>query len=233
MSQPLRDPRTLLWCVVAAEGAGLLGFDTLPIVLGAIVDRIGLDEGSAGLVASLELAGMAVSALLLAPRMATLPLRTLALAAAFATALAHGASMLAEGFTVLAASRVAAGLAEGALVAAGSALLATSVDPDRLAARMQIVAGLAGACVLTGLPHAVDAAGHRGAFAVLALLVIVCMPLLSLIPPGTHAERARLERAITRGRAADGSGCGVRAGCRRGRSLGLPGANGGPRRRCR
>lgn len=195
-----RDPVVLLWCVVAAEGAGFLGFDTLPIVLGAIVDRVGLSEGAAGLVASLELAGMAGSALLLAPRMGTLPLRALALFAAATALLAHGLSMFASGFTLLAISRTAAGVAEGALVAAGNALLATSVDPDRMAARMQIVAGLAAAAVLAGLPHAVDVAGQRGAFGVMLLLVIACVPVLALIPTA-RATRAQPAPALTRGRA--------------------------------
>lgn len=196
-----RDPRVLLWCVVAAEGAGLLGFDTLPIVLGAVVDRVGLSEGHAGLIASLELAGMAASALLLAPRMGVLPLRALALAGAGLALSAHAASTLASGFAALAAARALAGLAEGALVAAGNALLATSVDPDRLAARMQIVAGLAAACVLSGLPHAVDVAGQRGAFGAMALLVLACVPILALIPPAARVARSRPPTEITAGRA--------------------------------
>lgn len=194
-----RDPRVLLWCVVAAEGAGLIGFDTLPIVLGAIVDRLGLSESQAGLIASLELAGMAGSALMLAPHMSSLPLRALTLLAAGMALLAHGASMLASGFSLLAVSRTAAGVAEGALVAAGNALLATSVDPDRLAARVQILAGLFAAAILAGLPHAVDVAGQGGAFGVMLLLVLACVPVLGLIPPTARAARPRRTPEITRG----------------------------------
>jgi predicted MFS family arabinose efflux permease len=174
--------------VVAAAGAGLIGFDTLPVVLGAIVDGTGIDEGRAGRIASLELGSMAVAALVLAPRVSGVSLRGLALGSAAIAAAAHAASMLADGFAALAALRSIAGLAEGALVAAGNALIATSVDPDRLAARMQIVAGSAGALLLVALPNVVAAAGHRGAFAAMALLVLACTPILAWMPRGAAAR---------------------------------------------
>jgi predicted MFS family arabinose efflux permease len=186
-----RDPRALLVCVVAAAGAGLLGFDTLPVVLGAIVDGLGLDAGGAGKIASLELGGMAVAALVLAPRVSGVSLRGLALVAAGIAAAAHAISMLVEGFAALAVLRAIAGLAEGALVAAGNALIATSVDPDRLAARMQIVAGSAGALLLVVLPHVVAIGGHRGAFGLMALIVLACMPLLAWMPRGASARTSR------------------------------------------
>jgi predicted MFS family arabinose efflux permease len=186
-----RDPRALLVCVVAAEGAGLLGFDTLPVVLGAIVDGIGLDEGSAGRIASIELGSMAVSALVLAPRVSGLSLRGLALVAAAIAASAHAVSMLVTGSAALAALRAIAGLAEGALVAAGNALIATSVDPDRLAARMQILAGSAGALLLVVLPSVVAIGGHAGAFGLMALLVLACLPVLAWMP----RVSARIEQA--------------------------------------
>jgi predicted MFS family arabinose efflux permease len=65
---------------------------------------------------------------------------------------------------------------------------------------MQMVAGSAGALLLVALPHVVAAAGHRGAFAVMALLVIACLPLLAWMPRGT-AARIEGARLPVRGRA--------------------------------
>jgi len=187
-------------CVVAAEGAGLVGFDTLPVVLGAIVDGLGIDEARAGRIASLELGSMALAALVLAPRVSGLSLRALALLAAGIAAAAHTISMLVDGFAALATLRAIAGLAEGALVASGNALIATSVDPDRLAARMQLVAGSAGALLLVILPNVVAVTGHRGAFGVMALIVLACTPLLLWMPRASAARIATVQLPA-RGRA--------------------------------
>ena len=128
----LRDPRWLLPCVVGALGAGLIGFNALPIVVGALVDGAGLEPSRAGWLGSLELAGMAVSALMLAPRIGTLSLRRLGLGAALLAALAHGLSAWVDGFVALAALRLLAGLGEGAIVGVGNALIAASRAPDRV-----------------------------------------------------------------------------------------------------
>jgi predicted MFS family arabinose efflux permease len=177
-----RDPRRLLPCVVAALGAGLLGFNLLPLVVGALVDGAGLDAARAGQVGSLELAGMALSALVLAPRIGRFSLRGLALGAAVLAAAAHALSAQVEAFAALAALRGLAGLAEGAVVAAGNALIAASRDPDRFAARVEIVGGLAAAGLLVALPYAVVAGAHRGAYLAMAGIVCLCLPLIAAIP---------------------------------------------------
>ena len=179
---PSRDPRSLLPCVVASLGAGLLGFNALPVAVGALIDGAGLDAGQAGWVASLELAGMALSALVLAPRVAALSLRSVAFGAAGVALSAHALSALAEGFGALALTRLMAGLAEGAIVAAGNALIATSRDPDRFAARVEIVGGLAAAALLVALPYVAAAHAQRGVFLAMAVVVVACLPLLAWVP---------------------------------------------------
>jgi predicted MFS family arabinose efflux permease len=175
--------------VVAALGAGAVGFEALPFVVGSLVDGLGLDETRAGWIASLELAAMALSALVLAPRVAGLSLRTLALSGAALAASAHAASALADGFVPLLALRVAGGLGEGALVAAGNALIASSIDPDRLAARVEIAMGLAAAALLAALPRALAVGAHRAAFAAMLLVVLACAPLLTRIPHAPASAR--------------------------------------------
>jgi predicted MFS family arabinose efflux permease len=178
----LRDPRSLLPCVVAALGVGLLGFNALPVAVGALVDGAGLDEGRAGWIASLELAGMALSALVLAPRIPALSLRSVALGSAGVALAAHGVSVLADGFAPLASARFVAGLAEGAIVATGNALIASSRDPDRFAARVEILGGIAAAALLVALPAVAAAHAQRGVFTVMAGVVIAILPLLAWIP---------------------------------------------------
>lgn len=177
-----RDPRSLLPCVVASLGVGLLGFNVLPIAIGTLVDGVGLDEGQAGWIGSLELAGMALSALALAPRISILSLRSLAFGAALVALLAHGLSAAAEGFGAIAVTRFVAGLAQGAIVAVGNSLIATSRDPDRFAARVEILGGIGAGALLVALPYAAAVYAQRGVFLAMAGVVIGCLPLLAWVP---------------------------------------------------
>ncbi len=151
-------------------------------MVGVLVDGLGLDAARAGLIGSLEIGGMAASALLLAPRVSRWSLRTLALLGACGAASAHGLSILAGDFATLAGLRLAAGIFEGATVAAANALLASSVDPDRLAARVEVLAGLAVAALLLALPWIVQLGAQRGAFAMMALVALGCTPLIARFP---------------------------------------------------
>jgi predicted MFS family arabinose efflux permease len=195
----LRDPRWLLPCVVGALGAGLIGFNALPIVVGALVDGAGLEPSHAGWLGSLELAGMAVSALMLAPRIGTLSLRRLGLGAALLAALAHGLSAWVDGFVALAALRLLAGLGEGAIVGVGNALIAASRDPDRFAARVEIVGGFAAALLLVALPYAAVLGAQRGVFLAMAAIVCVCMPVIAWIPDRRLAARPKVDLGIALG----------------------------------
>ncbi len=171
----------------AALGAGFAGFEALPFVVGALVDGLGLDAAQAGLVGSLEIGGMAASALLLAPRVSHWSLRSLSLCCCGGAAAAHALSALAGDFAALAGLRLLAGAFEGGIVAAANALIATSVDPDRLAARAELLMGLGAAALLLALPRVVALGAQRGAFAAMALVSLAALPLLACVP---HAPAA-------------------------------------------
>ena len=71
-------------------------------------------------------------------------------------------------------------------------MIASSTDPDRLYARVMVGGALAAAALFVGLPHAMEIWAHRGAFALLAAVALLCFPLLVLLPrsapPGTTSE---------------------------------------------
>lgn len=169
----------------AALAAGFVGFEALPFVVGALVDGVGLDAAQAGLIGSLEIGGMAASALLLAPRVSRWSLRSLALLCSCGAATAHALSALAGDFAALAGLRLLAG-----------ALIASSVDPDRLAARVELLMGLGAAALLLALPRVVALGAQRGAFAAMALVALAATPLLARVPhapaPAALAEPGAL-----------------------------------------
>ena len=62
---------TLLAAFAAAYGTGLLALIALPFMVGANMASLGLDEAQAGLLSTLEFAGVFVTSVLLAPRVAS------------------------------------------------------------------------------------------------------------------------------------------------------------------
>ncbi len=177
-----RDPRTLLWAAVAAVGVGLLGFNTLPLLVGAVIDGLGLDARQAGLLGSVEIGAMAVASLLLAPRVGVIPRRAVAISSAAVVTGAHLLSAIPDEIALLLSLRLLAGLGEGCIYAIANAVIASSVDPDRLYARVTLVGALAVAALFLAIPYAIELWAHRGAFGSLAAVALFCVPLLFWLP---------------------------------------------------
>lgn len=172
----------LLLAVVAASGIALGGSTAMPFLLGALMERLSLGAAGAGLLASFELSAVALVSLLVAPRVGRTSRLGLALTGAAIAACGHGASALAETYGPLAAARAVAGVGEGLALAAGSAAVAASPDPDRLYARVAVVAGSAGALLLLALPYVTRPFGFRGGFTLLAVVCLVLAPFLRALP---------------------------------------------------
>jgi predicted MFS family arabinose efflux permease len=195
-----RDPGGLFTAALAAFTVALSSTNALPLIVGSLIDGMALGEDAAGLLGSLELGAMALGTLALAPGMDRISRRGLARVACLAAAAAHVASAFADGFVSVAALRTAAGLAEGGVLAAANAAVASSLDPDRLFARVTIGGGLAAALLLAALPPVIEWGEHRGAFLALGALSLACLPLLRWLPGApAREERSGDGRAIQRG----------------------------------
>ena len=186
------DPPMLLWAGVAAITVALLGGNALPLLVGAVVEGMGLDESQASFMGGVEIGAMALSTLLLAPWMATLSRRVLALGGALAVASAFGVSVLASGFEALTVLRGVAGVGEGCVLAAFNAAVASCVDPDRFYARVAVFASLVAAVLLAVIPYPTARWAHQGAFATVAVVAALSMPLLLWLPgvPMSYLKRA-------------------------------------------
>jgi len=183
-----RDPRGLLLGAVVATGIGVLGADTMPLLVGALMDDLSLSEARAGLLGSAELAAGALVSILVAHRIGRISRRTLALAGAALVIAGYLISAAVEGYAALTAARLGVGLGSGAILAAGNAAIAASRDPDRLYARMSVIGGFAIALVIGLLPLALRPWGYAGGFFVLGLLALACAPLVLWLPPHPPAD---------------------------------------------
>jgi MFS family permease len=131
---------------------------------------------------------MALGAFALAPAMDRISRRGLARFACGVAAAAHFASGMTEGFALLGALRAVAGVAEGAALAAANAAVASSIDPDRLFARVTIGGGLVAALVIALLPWPIQWGTQRGAFFALGALSLAGLPLVRWLPGAPAAE---------------------------------------------
>lgn len=181
----------LLVAVLAATGIGLLGSNTMPILVGALIDGLGMDEGGVGLFASLELGGVALGSLGVAALAARISRRRAGLLGGAIAALGYAAAAAAPSAAPLAAARFVAGLGCGVAMAAGNAAAAAVDEPDRLFARVAFFGGGVAAVMLGLLPLAVGAWGFRGAYLCLAGVCVVALPLQALLPATAPARVGR------------------------------------------
>jgi len=170
------------------------GTNALPLLIGSLIDGFGLDEVGAGLLGSLELTGLAVASLLLAPRVDRMSRRHLAISGVIAACAGHGLSALTGSFPVLVLARIAAGLGEGATIAAANSAAASARDPDRLFAQVNVLGGLVAAASLVALPYAIEPWGHSGGFGAIAGISLLFLPLLFWLP--TIPESASAARGL-------------------------------------
>jgi predicted MFS family arabinose efflux permease len=111
----------------------------------------------------------------------------------------QGFSALAGSFPVLVLARIAAGLGEGATIAAANSAAASSRDPDRLFAEVNVLAGLVAAAILVALPQAIEPWGHSGGFGAIVGISILCVPFLfwlPILPESAAASRGLLGRRL-------------------------------------
>jgi predicted MFS family arabinose efflux permease len=172
----------LLVAVIAATGVGNSGTSPLPVMLGALIDALGLDERQAGLLGSVEVLAAAVGSMMLAPWAARIPHRRLAIAATLLATGGYVLSALADGYGEVLAARLATGFFCGLVLATGNAAAAASADPDRFFARVLFAMGLVAGLLFLALPQTLGPWGYAGGFLLLGGICFVSLPLFGWLP---------------------------------------------------
>ncbi|MEE9608938.1 MAG: MFS transporter [Myxococcota bacterium] len=175
-------PRTLFAATAAATVFAVVPMQIAPLLVGALIDGLGLAPRAAGLLMSLELLAAAATVLVVAPQVARVSRRALVVWGACLLVAAQLGSALAPGVASVAVARVLAGVGEGVVGAAVNAVVAGTRDPDRFYARLAATSVATGALLLAALPFAIEPFAHRGAYLLLAALVLALLPLAARVP---------------------------------------------------
>jgi MFS transporter, DHA1 family, inner membrane transport protein len=194
-------PTTPHAAILATLTAATLGANAMPMLVGAMSTTLGLNAANAGWLAAAELAAVAASCLLLARRMGDLPRPVVAIVGGLLAAAGHGAALvlpalersvsewpavlvngqaLAPQVFVFAATRVVAGLGEGMALAAFSASVASTPDPESVYAKALVLSvsfiGVVMGVLLPALSARLSLGGTFGALAACTLACLIFMP---------------------------------------------------------
>ena len=126
--------RDLLIPVLVLSILGYQTLTSLPIAIGALIDYRGFLPGNVGLVGTLELLGMAISATLASTFLDKINVKKVAPLAVFMLALSQFISAFMLHETLLLSTRFVVGINAGLLTAILARVLATAMSPERLTA---------------------------------------------------------------------------------------------------
>lgn len=192
--------RTERACALAIGTVALLMIGLQPLLLGEMVERRVLTLEGVGLVAMGEIVAVGLGVLAGDAWLPVARLRRIVAAGALAAAGCDLATLQAAGDAGFTTLRVAAGLAEGVLVWAATAVIVRSARPDRLAGIFLVVQTLGQAAVAAVLALVVvPRAGWAGGFVVLAALAALALLPAWHLPAGLRPLPARPGPAGRRG----------------------------------
>lgn len=172
----------LLWILglSAAYAVALNGTMVMPVVVLSMSKLAGYDEATATIVASAELAGIALYGMFL-PKLALKSWQAVALGGLVAVVVGEALSFWLRAPLTLAAARFATGLGEGALFSLVSMKLASLANAERYWGALSLIGGSAMGVLLfvvSVMPQ--DEAGAP-VFLILAAFVAIMAPLLVFI----------------------------------------------------
>jgi predicted MFS family arabinose efflux permease len=176
--------------VVAALGLQFFSASGLPLILGSIADRIGLQASQVGLLGTLELAAIAVASTGIAPIAARGSRVLLAIVGCVVTAAGQLLAVPATTFALLAVSRVVAGLGMGVAAGAAQTAVAASPQPDRLFSMYFAASTALGALFLVILPQLIVMHGYPAGYASLGIIALAAIPLVAWLPRPPLADSA-------------------------------------------
>ena len=158
----------------------------LPVLVGAMIDTLGLTPNEAGIIAAADMLGAFISVFCISFVIARVKWRVLLLGGIGVLTAADVLSGFAHSYFALLLFRVLAGLGEGALLAVANASTGETRDPDRVYALSLAGQVAFAAPVLYFLPSLLAAYGLRGVFCCLAALTFAAIFLIGHIPNGVQ-----------------------------------------------
>ena len=176
-----RDWRFIL-ATFAGTGASFLSTGAAPLTVQVLSDA-GFDRQQVGDLATIELATLAVTSLLMTSCVARLSRRMLATVGVLLAAVGFATSALSQSFEAMVVGRLISGAGSGVAMAATYAAIAARLDAERIFAINWILGGLAVAALAIYLPGWIEGGNYPLAFGTYVALCVTALTPLIWIPP--------------------------------------------------
>lgn len=182
MSTRISHRSLVLSAFASAYGVGLLTLLMLPFLMGAMIDGLGLSEGTTGLILSVEFTVAMVSSLLISPYINRLPRRTFAIVGTLMAIVANIASAYVTDVTFLMTIRAFAGFGAGLALATGNSVIASAEDPDKTAGEVNVLFVLLMITVMLCFGYIADNFGLRGTYFGVAATYAIMLTMVVRLP---------------------------------------------------
>jgi len=186
--------RLALFGAIFAGVAALLIVNALPALVTVIASGLGWDDRALGLLASADVAGIALGSLAGVPLVRRAQLRTVVIAAALALALADVGCASSDAKTLIVAFQLAGGISSGLILAACYTIY-SDTHPQRNFAMFSIAQMVSGFIAVTALPLLAGRYGWRSGFLAFALFSALAIPLALPLPARAFVKQAPAHRA--------------------------------------
>ncbi len=182
--------RTERFSLLIVATLAWLSFASLPYEVASLSSRFGVNEATAGWIASAELLALAIAAIIAGRSIEFRDKRLLSVMAVAIAIAGSLLSILAENSTTATVSRLVVGAGLGVLTATTNALPAMYKGPEKTYAQMLLTMSFMFSALMYCVPSAISEFGPRG-FDCVELLLLVFVGLFSFGVP-----RAKLTRPI-------------------------------------
>lgn len=176
------NDKSALTAMAAGYGVGMMGFILLPIWIGAAVRDLNLVDAYVGWLAAAHLGGVAAASLGFSVIVDRLDRRRLAMFGAVLALAGNLASVFIHSIDDLMVARVICGLGEGVLLTAISAAASGARNPVRAFTIMSFGLAIMAVLAFPLMPRLIGLYGAPGAFGLMAVAEILCIPALLWLP---------------------------------------------------
>lgn len=189
-------PAKFLIGVGVSAFLSVLSLNSLPLLTGALLDHLNVNEAQAGALGTIEMLSVSLAAFVAASWAGKISCAKLALAGAVIATAGQFLTAYTGHLHALTALRIMAGAGFGFAYAAGTMAAASTVNPDRVLGYANAIALIAVVLYLPGLALIIASSGYKGAYLALGVLIICLAPVLLWLQDGTGVKAMPRTQAV-------------------------------------
>ncbi|WP_158839214.1 MFS transporter [Polaribacter sp. L3A8] len=175
---------------------GVLSFIVQPGLVQGFVSVLGLSEADANLLASIEMAGIAIATIIAIFLTPNVSWRIILGAAIIIAAVGNLFSAIGDNDTSLQLARFITGIGEGLIISLSFTIIGLTKKTERNIALYLALLMTYGAFGLWGMPLAFETIGLNGIFIIWAILTLIALITLKYVPVSTESQEEPRPSAV-------------------------------------